>query len=247
MLNLKNKFTKFMVGSLLSLQVMAMSPVVDASSYSLLNSTIGEKTTETEQIVVSNVIPMDIETQELNEEVMEEVRLQEALEARIKAEIEEELRLEEIDNYISSIICDPGDISKVSGLKEEDYYLLTKGTWWEGNEQTLIDLENNYGINAMFAMSVSTLESGFGRSDRAKTRNNYYGIEVPKVWDSLYSNTQYWGKLIKNHYVDEGRPSVWSISSKYCPPNANYWASFNSDKMNEFYNELINKMVNTLK
>lgn len=201
------------------------------------------------QIVVSTVIPNGTNAESTSEEVIEEVRVQEALEEEIKAELAEQARLRKIERrkaYIASIVCDPTNVSRVSGLKESDFKFLTKGTWWEGNEEALVKLEKKYTINAMFAMAVSTLESGFGTSDRAQSRNNYYGLESPRYWDSLYTNTQYWGDLISTHYVGEGRLSVDSISTKYCPPNSNYWANFNKNEMVELYNQLITRLNNTV-
>lgn len=222
-----------------------LSDTQDISS--TMTSKVSSEISVVNQIVVSTVIP-NTSAENMSKEVIEEVRYQETLEKEIIAEIEEEARLkaiEEYREYVSSIVCDPTDVSKVSGLKESDFKLLTEGTWWEGNEAALVELEEQYGINAMFAMSVSTLESGFGKSDRAQSRNNYYGLEVSKSWDSLYDNTQYWGNLISKYYVDQGRSSVSSISTKYCPPNSEYWASYNAQKMVDLYNQLINRLNDT--
>lgn len=194
-----------------------------------------------EQIVVSTVIPLEGEESEYNDKISEELKTQELLEQQAIEEIRKEERLA----YINSIVCDPNNITRTTGLKEEDYKLLTKGTWWEGNEQALIDLEKTYGVNAMFAMAVSTLESGYGTSSRAKTRNNYYGLELKKSWNGLYSNTQYWGNVIAKYYVGCGRSSASSISTKYCPPNSSNWASFVSSQMNKYYSELITKLGST--
>lgn len=234
-----------LTGLILSMSILAHPQTVSSTvTSSSLNNTVNT------QIVVSTVIPNSTDAQTMNKEVIEEVRVQEALEEEIKVEIAERERLEAIEKqkeYINSIVCDPSDVSRVSGLKESDFKLLTEGTWWEGNEEALVKLENEYGINAMFAMAVSTLESGFGRSDRAQSRNNYYGLESPRYWDSLYSNTQYWGDLIATHYVGSGRISVASISTKYCPPNSSYWADFNRSEMMNLYNQLINRLNDTIK
>lgn len=217
----------------LSLTLSATVPVValDASDVPGL---------VTDNIVVSTVIPVEKED-EYNEMVSEEIEAQALLEQQVIKQIE----AEEKAAYINSIVCDPNNVSRISGLKEEDYKILTKGTWWEGNEQALIDLEKNYGVNAMFAMSVSTLESAYGKSSRAKNRNNYYGLELKKVWNGLYSNTQHWGNVIARYYVNEGRLSASAISTKYCPPNSSYWASFVNSNMKKLYNELIIKLNST--
>ena len=96
------------------------------------------------QIVVSTVIPNGTDAESKNEEVIEEVRVQETLEKEIKAELAEQARqkkIKERKEYISSIVCDTSNVSRVSGLKESDFKLLTKGTWWEGNEEALVKLE----------------------------------------------------------------------------------------------------------
>lgn len=219
----------------LALNISAVSTVNAFDETDTLIPEIGQK------IVVSTVIPMDENDAEFNEKISKEIEAQELLEQEIIKQIKQEER----KAYINSIICDPNNISKVSGLKEEDYKLLTSGTWWEGNEQALIDLEKNYGVNAMFAMAVSTLESGSGTSGRAKNRNNYYGLELSNVWSGLYTNTQYWGKLIKNSYIGQGRSSAASISTKYCPPNSSNWASFVNSQMGVYYNKLISKLNDT--
>ena len=244
--------TRFMRRRLISTALVGIISAVSILSTpqqvsSSMTSTVDSKISVENQIVISTVIP-NTSAEFMNEEVAEEVRVQETLEKEIIAEIEEQARLQAIkerEEYINSIVCDPTDVSKVSGLKESDFKLLTEGTWWEGNEAALVELESEYGVNAMFAMSVSTLESGFGESVRAQSQNNYYGLEVSRSWESLYDNTQYWGSLISKYYVGEGRSSVDSISTKYCPPNSDFWAEYNRGEMVDLYNQLINRLNDT--
>lgn len=244
-----NKISKVVVSTILMLSLILMNYSVSASNVndepsttvSLVEDTEAQSEVEnTNSIVVSNVIPIG-EDNEVTDDVLKEVRVQEKLEKKITKKIEKEER----EKYIKSIVCDPNNVSRVSNLNHEDYKYLTKGTWWEGNEQTLIALEENYGISAFFAMAVSTLESGNGKSTRAKIRNNYYGLELSRSWDGLYSNTQTWGSIVKNFYVDENRKSTSAISTKYCPPHSAYWAGFTRDRMLEYYNELIIRLQNT--
>ena len=178
-----------------------------------------------EEAVIEQV---DIQQQMIEEE-KERIRLEK--EAEEKAEME---RLAQIE----SITADPSDVTKVSNLTEEQYYILTEGTWWEGYEQTLMDLEQNYGINAFFAMSVSTLESGNGTSVRATNNSNYYGAEVGKRFDGLYDNTMYFGDFLNRLYVDKGLVSVYQIGPKYCPPNRN-WENYMATNMQELYNKVM--------
>lgn len=150
-----------------------------------------------------------------------------------------------VELYLAMIICDPKDISRVTNLKEKDYVHLVADTWWEGHEDVLIELEQEYGINAIFAMAVSSLESGYGKSSRAKNRHNYYGLATKKRWNSLQSNTRYWGELMNTMYVNNGRLSVTQISSKYCPQDNDKWARDVRVLMRRFYSSLIRNLTTT--
>jgi len=202
------------------------------------------KVTPLKTIQIAMVIP-DMANASIQKQVIEERRTLETLEKQVRQDIENE-RIAAIKEYISSIVCDPNDISKVSNLNAEDFSLLTKGTWWEGNEQALVDLEKNHHINAMFAMSVSSLESGKGKSDRAKIRKNFYGMEIGKIFSGLYDCTQYWGNLMSEKYVGSWHKiSVWNIGPTYCPPNR-AWETYMNSSMIGFYNNLISNMESTM-
>lgn len=140
---------------------------------------------------------------------------------------------------IESITANTDNVSLVSNMTEEQYYIATKDTWWEGREQVLMDLERRYGINAFFAMAVSTLESGHGTSPYSKKYNRFYGEDTsPAPSEGLYDSTMYFGDFINRLYIDEGLTDVWSIGPKYCPPNRN-WEVYVYNKMNELYNKVM--------
>lgn len=147
-------------------------------------------------------------------------------------------------NQIESITADPYDITKVSNLTEEQYYILTEGTWLEGKgyEQALMELEKTHNINAMYAMAVSTLESDHGTSRWARELRNFYGAHTNRSFTEFYDNTMYFGDFQNRLYVDEGLTSVYSIGPKYCPPNRQ-WEIIVADKMKKY----LNKVVSTLK
>ena len=207
-----------------------------------------------QKVVVSTTIPNEADFVTADA-IQEEARRQEVLEKEFTEEIAERERLLEEQrieaerqayrDYVDSIVCDPCDIARISGLRKEDYALLTEGTWWEGYEDTLYELETEYGVNAMFAMSVSTLESYFGTSVRASSRHNYYGIELDRNWSGLYDNTIFWGGMMNRVYIEDGVVSVWNIGPIYCPPNRQ-WEVYMNDNMNMLYNSLITKLTNTV-
>jgi beta-N-acetylglucosaminidase len=216
--------------------------LANAATPIIADTSLSENDIGSEQLVISTVIPVK-DNEEFNNKVDVEVQNLNTLEVKYT----EEVTTEERNAYIQSIVCDPDNVNNVSGLKESDYALLTQGTWWAGNEQALIDLEKNYGVNAFFAMAVSTLESGYGKSSLATSRNNYYGLSLSRSWDSLYDNTQYWGNLIRKSYINQGRTSADTISTKYCPPNSTEWAKFMHTNMLKYYNALLVRLNNTSK
>lgn len=175
---------------------------------------------------------------EIQQQIMEEER------QRIQAEQEAIIQAEAARiAQINSITADSDDITKVSNMTEEQFAIATEGTWLEGREQVFIDLERRYGINAFFAMSVTTLESGHGESSYSRAYNRFYGEDTSLTpSEGLYDSTMYFGDFINRLYVDEGLISVWAIGPKYCPPNRN-WEVFMNNKMNE----LKNKVVQTVK
>lgn len=251
-----SKIVSYIMLTLVIIEAMAIfmpslvvhAPTTDAAT--TVHNTTTDATTDNNVIVFTSV-PMieDVEGNDTIKQAIEtEMRAQEVLETQIAEELVEEARLEEIAKrqaYIDSIVCDPTDVSRISGLKAEDFKYLTEGTWWSGHEDILYQLEQECGINALFAMSVSTLESGCGTSYRASSKHNYYGIELAKSWDSLYSNTLWWGDMIQRLYVDKGVSSVWNIGPIYCPPNRD-WEVYMNDHMNALYDGLINNLQDTL-
>lgn len=252
-MNNKKKLTLLLVFVLLSTWMMDTIPIRADNEETVITYDTAVNGELEEPDVVTYITPQDmltnisaddvtsVSSMATQEDIDTEIENQKKIIAEEEARIQREKEAARIAQ-IESITADPNDISKVSNLTEEQYYVLTKGTWWEGHEQVLIDLEKNYGINAFYAMSVSTLESGHGTSERAYSRNNYYGAEVPTYFESLYDNTMYFGDFQSRLYVSEGLVSVWQIGPKYCPPNRN-WESYVANSMVE----LLSKVQSTLR
>lgn len=149
------------------------------------------------------------------------------------------------EKYIYNIVANPDNVAIPTGLEEADFKYLTAGTWWAGNEWILVDLEARYGINAIFCMAVSTLESDSGTSRFAKEEKNFYGLHTGIIYDSLYANTLDWARRIRDYYLEEGRISVWSIGPKYCPPNRQWEVLMAEDMINR-RKQLIINLLDTL-
>ncbi|MCM1218504.1 MAG: glucosaminidase domain-containing protein [Lachnospiraceae bacterium] len=250
-----SKFITYVMLTLVIIEAMAIfMPSIVVNAPTTKAQTVSQTTTSSDSNDVIVFISVPVIEDAVNNDaiklaVEEEMREQEILEMQIGEELAEEARLAELAKqqaYIDSIVCDPTDISRISGLRAEDFKYLTEGTWWSGHEDTLYQLEQTYGINAMFAMSVSTLESGCGTSYRATNKHNYYGIELAsKSWDSLSSNTLWWGDMMQRLYVTKDVKSVWNIGPIYCPPNRE-WEVYMNDHMNDLYVGLINNLQDTL-
>lgn len=111
-----------------------------------------------------------------------------------------------------------------TNLSVAQFNQILRGTGLAGYGESYYELEQEYGINGLYAMSVAFLESGYGR--HLANHNNFYGMRGSKGWlsfDSPADNIAYFGKLMtKNLYTSKG--TISGIGSVYCPENGD-WAS----------------------
>lgn len=138
------------------------------------------------------------------------------------------------------------DITKPSNLTADqlnsiiDEQLTDIGesyTKFSGMGESLVKMEQETGVNALFCLSVGSLESGHGTSYAAESKNNLFGLIGNSgnlmSFDSVDDCVMYWGELIRNNYIDNGRTTVSSIQSKYCPGSST-WSGNVSYFMNEY-------------
>lgn len=174
------------------------------------------------------------------ERVKKERELQEQLEreAQLKAE-QERLRAEEEERQrLASLVphFNPYNINELSNLTKEQMYTMLDGTALV----TLVDAfywyEQQYQVNAIFMMSLTAEESGWGRSSLAISNNNLSGHKSSTGEWAYYSD---WGecleesfRLISEEYTDPNGlfytgSSIYDINLVYCPdPIApNSWAN----------------------
>lgn len=117
----------------------------------------------------------------------------------------------------------PSDVRVLSGATPETLNKLLEGTWLEGHGQVFYDNEQKYGVNALFSMGNAILETGWnGDNWLAKNKNNIYGLNTTKYFESYEHCINHWFELISEHYVGEGYTSMNSIQKKYCPPNSQW-------------------------
>lgn len=87
-----------------------------------------------------------------------------------------------------------------------------------GKGRKFIELEQKYGISARFMAGIATQESGAGTSNRARTKNDSFGMTGYKgrSWSSPEANIECAFSLIDRLYIKQGRKSIESIGKKYC-------------------------------
>lgn len=92
----------------------------------------------------------------------------------------------------------------------------------------LEEIEKVYGVNGLFVMAVSWMESGSRTSDLARSHNNMtsiYGGDGLNTYSSPSECIVNTGRLLKESYYNaRGCRSASDIGSIYCPPNPN-WAN----------------------
>ncbi|MFD0618833.1 glucosaminidase domain-containing protein [Paenibacillus sp. GCM10027629] len=137
-------------------------------------------------------------------------------------------------------------IQSDSGLSEEHIAQLFKGTALAGHEleEAVLEIEEEYGINAYFTIAVMKLESGNGKSKLAKTKNNLFGLNATGGsnknafhFKSKGASVEKFGQLLSKNYVKKGYTTVEKVASKYCPVNPK-WPSLVKGIMKSDYKKL---------
>lgn len=104
----------------------------------------------------------------------------------------------------------------------------------KGYGQAFYEMEQTYGINAIFAISVAELESGSGTSYAFKNKNNAFGIGPGKRFNSVKEGIFYFGQLMnKSTYYGK---TIDRIGSIYCV--GGNWANKVKNLMEQNYQQL---------
>lgn len=112
-----------------------------------------------------------------------------------------------------------------------------------------VEMEEKYGINAIFLSSVAALESGWCRTDLAVKNNNLFGYKNAsgngfRYFSSKEESINTVAKHLKNNYLTEGGEhynglSVADINIKYCEQSD--WCN----KVGSIANGIIERIMNT--
>jgi beta-N-acetylglucosaminidase len=121
------------------------------------------------------------------------------------------------------------DLTTPTNLTSDEIESLLAGTALAGIGDAIVEVEERYGINALFTISLAMLESGHGESYLARNRNNLFGIcaydsnvDAASSFASKSDCVRYWGKLIHDEYFAYGRTNLESINAIYASSGS--WA-----------------------
>lgn len=103
------------------------------------------------------------------------------------------------------------NLTKESGLSVEHINYMLEGTELEGLGEYYVQAEKEYGVNAVFLVGLSALESAWGNSRLAKDRNNIFGfmaydrnVDMAKHFDTKGESILYVAKYLKENYLTVG-------------------------------------------
>lgn len=182
----------------------------------------------------------DLKLKELEIQKQRELELEQE---RLRQEELERKRLAEIEaNRV--VTYNPYNLLEPSNITREEAYIMLEGTALQTLSNAYVYMEELYGVNAIYLMSLSAEESGWGRSELAMTHNNIGGIKSSNGW--MYFSDwgeclDYKARLLKNKYLSENGDyfngySIWNVNIKYCEQNT--WA----DNINSIAYGLLNKI-----
>lgn len=202
----------------------------------------GCKATELESRTTSDTLKKDVNTAkvsevETNESVVKprnEQKAEESVEeqkpvAEQKQEVEEVAEIkEEIKREVKDVKTphfNPNNLLEKSNLTRDDAYRMLKGSKLQSVSSHYIYAEETYGVNAIFLMGLTSLESGHGTSNIAINNNNIGGVRKGSGEYSSFSSWEscisYIANLISKYYLKDdatyfsGR-SIWDVNENYC-------------------------------
>jgi len=135
------------------------------------------------------------------------------------------------------------DMRKKSDLDEKKLTeYMKKFPNLAGIEETLLEVQEDYDVNAILILAIVRLESGNGKSQIAKTKNNIGGligysksVRVYKSFDTKSDCVIYMAKLLSENYLTEGG----KYHNGYTLPDIAKSYSTSPDKWTDLVRELM--------
>lgn len=123
-------------------------------------------------------------------------------------------------------VFNPYNVREISNITEKEFYQLLKGTGLYDVGWVFSFCEERFGINGMFLLGLTALESGWGNSYRATNHNNLTGYNIVSnssvyTFESRSESVIATARLLSKDYLSkEGRYfngySIKDINKKYC-------------------------------
>ena len=145
----------------------------------------------------------------------------------------------------SEVVYNPEDLREKSNLTKSDIKRLLEGSKLQVLAEDYHEMEEKYGVNAIFLMSLNMEESGHGTSYLAQVKNNLGGVKDRSggfaTFDSWEHSLEYIANLLATEYLHhEGTyhngTSIYDVNVKYC--EGNQWAH----NLNAIANGILNKI-----
>lgn len=121
------------------------------------------------------------------------------------------------------------DITQPTHLSGAELNKALEGTSLAGLGDAFQQMEERWGVNALFGVAVAAHESAWGNSQLARTRNNLFGIAAydgnegaAYSFPSMEACVDHWGEMIKDVYFNRGYTNLSSVNSIYASDQA--WA-----------------------
>lgn len=124
-------------------------------------------------------------------------------------------------------VFDASDATVPSHVDEKNMKRILSGTLLEQYADVYVDIEKDYGVNAIVICAISALESGWGTSRRAIEDHNYtgFGVYSPDAQGKNASSGEEnlrmtAAHLAKEYLTEDGTyyngKSIEDINKKYC-------------------------------
>lgn len=131
----------------------------------------------------------------------------------------------------SVLIFNPDNVTQSSGATAEYLDLAIQGTGLDGLGEAYVGAEKDYGINAIFLLSITVLESGWGESRLAVEKNNVSGFRAydsdpynsATIFTTKEQSIRRTAEVLSKEYVALGRNTIVDIGKKYARDKR--WAS----------------------
>ena len=112
--------------------------------------------------------------EELEQQIQRDLRLiEEKKQEELRQAPEKERKEKMVRTYYMS-----SDVSQPSLVTAKELNIAIEGTGLQGLGQYFYEAEQAYGVNSVFLLSIAILESGWGESTLAQTKNNLFGYQA---------------------------------------------------------------------